>query len=278
MAFGRSLQAVTFALPFLMTAPVRAASVQLPSFEAVYEIRLTQASSTGGPRAAVGQMEWRFAQTCDGWDTKTHTSMSLHFGDDSRAENERFFQSFEHKNGRDYTFAVQTIKNGHLEENFRGKATIGRRGGEVRYELLPVEDQPKARNVNIPLPQGTLFPVAHTLGLLGSAERGSSLYNTVVLNGSSSVGPRRHSIAIGPRNADTLTTEPNVDRSLLGAPSWRMSTAMFDLFERRDTPNSEVFQQYHGSGITEFFEQTFRDFRISARLTQLKRLEPPKCK
>ena len=38
------------------------------------------------------------------------------------------------------------------------------------------------------------------------------------------------------------------------------------LFERRDTPNFEVFQRYYASGIAPAFEQQFSDFTIRAEL------------
>ena len=277
MMLGRGLWAV--ALTVLSAAPTSAAN-NLPSHEAVYEILLVQASSAGGPRAAVGTMESRFTETCDGWETKTHATMNVHFANDTHYQNERFFQSMEAKNGRNYTFAVQTVKNGMIEENFKGRANMGRRGGEARYELHPVygEEDAAIRMVTVQLPEGTLFPAARTLALLTSAERGSTLHNTVLLDGSSSVGPRRMSVAIGARSTAVPPVAANIDASLLSQPSWSISTAMFNLFERGDTPTSEVFQQYYGSGISESFEQTFSDFRLAAHLTHLKRLDPPKCK
>lgn len=279
MTLGRGLKAMGVALPFLVTASAGAAE-KFKSYEAVYDIRLVQASSTGGPRAAIGTMEWRFAETCGGWETKTHTVMNLHFSNDAHYLNERFFESLESKNGRNYTFSVKTIKNDMVEENFKGKASLDRRGGVAHYELHPLfgQEDDAVRMVNISLPQGTLFPVAHSQGLVNSAQRGSALYNTVVLNGQSSVGPRRISIAIGPQaSGTTIPTTPNVDSKLLDQPSWRLSTAFFNLFERRDTPTTEVFQQYHASGVTESFDQTFRDFKINVQLNRLRRLDPPKC-
>lgn len=284
MVSGRGLKAIALvlplALPVLTAASAYAASAKLPSFEAIYDLRLIEASSTGGPRAAVGSMEWRFVETCDGWETKTHTTMALHFANDLHTFNERFFESLESANGRKYVFSVKTVKNDMIEENFKGRASLERRGGQARYELHPTfgEEDAAIRMVNLNLPEGTLFPVAHTQALLAAADRGRPLHNSVLLSGSSSVGPRRMSVAIGPRNAPTPPDDPNIDPSVLGQPAWSMNTAMFNLFERRDTPNTEVFQHYYGSGIADSFEQTFRDFRISARLTRLKRIDPPKCK
>ena len=268
------------ALPLLavfFSGGVNAATAVLPSYEAVYEIHLTQASSTGGPRAATGIMEWRFAETCDGWETKSHTVMNLVFSDDSQFTNERFFSSNESKNGRDYTFAVLTVKNGLSEEAFKGAARLTRRGGEVKYEL-PANEAQKARTVAVPLPEGTLYPVAHAQELLGWAEKGGPVYNKVVMNGASSVGPRRISVAIGPRTPSTAPNAPDLDSDLLAQPYWQLSFAYFNLYDTRDLPTTEVFEQYHVSGITESFDQTFRDFKLTAHLQRLRRLDPPVCR
>jgi len=249
----------------------------LLSYEAVYELRLTHASSSGGPRAATGLFETRFAETCAGWDSKTHTILNLAFGEGPSVTNERFFSSSEAKTGRDYKFAALTLKNGKRVEAYSGVADLGKRGGHARYEVPAGEGQKTGKLVTIKLPPGTLFPAAHAQALLSSAEQGGPLFRQVVLNGSSSVGPRVMSTAIGPRRAPGHPEEAGIDQMLLGTTSWRMSSAYFNLFERRDMPNTEVSLQLYKSGVTESFEQTFGDFVVSAKLQRLRRLDTPSC-
>ncbi len=100
----------------------------------------------------------------------------------------------------------------------------------------------------------------------------------IVLNGAASNGPRVMSVAIGPR-VDTGASDAvaNIDRTLLGSPSWRMSSAFFNLNEKRDTPNTEMFLQLYETGVTQSFEQTFNDFAVSATLKSLRRVDPPNC-
>lgn len=255
-----------------------AEAANAPSFEAVYDLRLTQASSAAGPRAAVGTYDIKVVETCDGWDTKSHILLHLAFRDDTESSNERFFSSWEAKAGANYRFAVRTVKNGKTVEAFKGTAVLNKKGGSARYEIPAPQADAKPRVVELQLPRDTLFPIAHSQALLQRAEGGESLFRSVVLNGASSNGPRLMSTAIGPRVENAAQPLPaEVDRSLLGTPSWRMSSAFFNLNEQRDTPNTEMFLQIYGSGVTQSFEQTFNDFAVSATLKRLRRIEAPAC-
>lgn len=248
-------------------------------YEAVYDLRLTHASSSLGPRAATGISESKLTDTCDGWDLKSHVVLNLAFRDDEVSSNERFFSSWESKDGKTYRFAAHTIKNGNVVEDYKGTATFQRSGtGRATYEAPPVKEGGKPRTFTITLPHGTLLPMTYTKELIDQATRGEPLFRSIVLNGAASRGPRIMSTAIGPAILPPhLTEADDVDISLLSAPAWRMSVAYFNLGERRDMPNTEMFMQMHGTGINESFEQTFTDSTLSAHLQRLRRVDPPNC-
>ena len=258
------------------------AALGLPSYEASYELRLVRASAGGGPRAATGMFNSHFAETCDGWEVKSHIILDLTFRDDRTFTNERFFTSWESKNAAKYRFATQTVKNGLTVEAFKGTATVTRTGGKAIYE--PLGGGADEKKFVIALPRGTLLPVAQSRALLEHAEQGESIFRSTVLSGASSSGPIVISTIIGPRlvsdTDDAAATDENergIDPELLKAPAWLMSTAYFDLNEQRETPNTEMLLQINDSGVTRSFEQTFDDFTISARLTKLRRIERPAC-
>ena len=255
-----------------------------PSYEAIYELHLTHASATTGPRAATGTYETRFAETCDGWDTRTHIVLDLAFRDGTNSSNERFFSSWESGDGLKYRFAVQTIKNGATVEAYKGSAALTKKGGQVTYEIPTLQGEKRhVREIKLQLPRDTLFPMAHSRRLLDRADLGEALYSSVVLSGSSSTGPRVMSTAIGPRLtagkpvAGGDSVDGQIDPGLLGTPSWRMSSAFFNLNEKRDTPNTELFLQLYQTGVTQSFEQTFGDFTVGAKLSRLRRIDGPVC-
>ena len=282
----RISQSAIASVLMLTAAPVlpqTVAAVELPSYEASYEIRLTRASTTRGPRAAVGTLDSVFRETCDGWDTKTRTVLDLAFGDGSNFTNERYFDSWESKTGRDYKFTVQTFKNGQTVEAFKGRANLKNSGGRAIFEAVGEKGEGLGEGYVWPLPEGTMLPVAHSMALLDRAEMGALLFRSVVLNGASRAGPRVLSIVIGQQmdegevpNSLSNSLPEDVVR-LLNAPAWRMSSALYNFYEERETPDTEVFLQLHKSGVTEFFEQTFSDFSISGRMVYLRYLDPPQC-
>lgn len=262
-----------------LLAAVGARAAEMPSFEAAYDLRLTHASATVGPRAAAGVYEMRVAETCDGWETKSHVVLDLAFRDDTNSNNERFFSSWEAASGAAYRFAVRTVKNGKTVEAYKGTASLSKKGGTARYEIPPPDGEKKPRLITLTLPRDTLFPAAHSRALLTRAENGEALFRSVVLNGASSNGPRMMSVAIGPRqDGGDQELTGNIDRTLLGVPSWRMSSAFFNLNEQRDTPNTEMFLKLYETGVTQSFEQTFNDFAVSATLKSLRRIDRPACK
>lgn len=276
-----SLRAIILAV----TAAVPAAQgAELTPYEATYELRLSRASSTYGPRAAVGRYQYRVAEVCDGWETKSHIIVDLTFRDDQTYTNERFFTSWEAKAGNTYKFAVQTTKNGNTVEAFKGTAAVGAKGGQAIYQPLgdPPDDKKsrkEAKKVTLQLPPGTLLPLAHARAVLQHAQKGDALFRSVVLNGSYSTGPRVLSVAIGPRHGDFAPgpATPEFDPRLLATPNWQLSTASFNLGEKRDVPNTETAIQLHETGIAQNFEQTFFDYALSAQLSRLQRLEKPAC-
>ncbi|MBX7199991.1 MAG: cell envelope integrity EipB family protein [Rhodospirillaceae bacterium] len=264
--------------------PLAVQAADLPPYEATYELRLTRASATYGPRAAVGWYQYRVAESCDGWETKSHILVDLTFRDEQTYTNERFFSSWEAKSGTTYRFAVQTTKNGNTVEAFKGTATMNAKGGQAVYEPLgDPHGDPKARKevkkVTLALPPGTLLPLAHARALLQHAAAGDSLFRSVVLNGAFSTGPRVLSVAIGPRHGEFAPgpATPEFDPQLLATPNWQISTAAYNLGEMRDVPNTETAIQIHETGIVENFEQTYFDYALSARLSRLQRLPKPAC-
>lgn len=261
-----------------------AAAVDLRSYAASYELRLVRASASEGPRAAVGTLDSVLQETCDGWDTRTRTVLDLAFRDSSNFTNERYFNSWESENGRDYKFTVHTFKNGRTIEAFDGRAEIKRTGGRAYYSAVGQDGARTSEELVVELPEGTMLPVKHAATLLEHAEEGVPLFRSIVLDGASSTGPRVVSVAIGKRiegnEAPATLDDASIDDvdELLNTPAWRMSTARYNLYEERDTPDTELFLQLHSTGVIESFEQTFADFTLSAHMVSLRHLDPPRCR
>jgi hypothetical protein len=271
-----------FALVLSLWALPAAAQSPLFSYDSTYTVQLARGSLSTGPRAATGTLEYRFMEACGGWQTRSRVIMDLTFRDGAMLVNTRDFESFESKDGRDYTFAVRTTKGDVPVEAFKGAAKMPARGGGVVVYEIPNEDPAQApRKVTVTLPKGTLLPVQHTLALLERAAKGDRQFRSVIFNGASSVGPRAMSTLIGPQLAPVAPPNlilPQVDQDLLSAPAWDLNLAFYNLIERRDTPNFEVFQRYYATGIAPSFEQQFSDFTIRADLDKLQRLPAPECK
>lgn len=271
------------ALVTMLFVPRFADGAELLSYAARYELRLVHASSSEGPRAAVGTLDSVFQETCDGWDTRSRTVLDLAFRDSSNFTNERYFNSWESKNGREYKFTVHTFRNGRTVEAFDGRAEIEDVGGRAYYAAVGEDGVRASEEVALDLPEGTMLPVVHATALLDHAKEGTTLFRSVVLDGASSTGPRVVSVAIGKRDEgggipETLNgaRAEDIDK-LLNTAAWRMSTARYNIDDDRDTPDTELFLKLHSSGVLGSFEQTFDDFKFSAHMVSLRHLDPPQC-
>ncbi len=282
MSPRQSFPAFIFLAAMSQSVHAFGATPKLFSYDANYVLQLARGSVSTGPRAATGMLQYRFSETCDGWQTRSRATVDLTFRDSTTLVNTRDFESYESKDGREYTFAVRTIKGEVPVEAFRGSAKLNDRGaGTVVYEIPNEDPKVDPRKVTITLPKGTLLPVQHNLALLERAAKGDKQFRSVIFNGSSSVGPRAMSTLIGPQlepvAPPSVVTMPQVDKELLETPAWDLNLAFYNLIERRDTPTFEVFQRYYASGVAPAFEQQFNDFTISAELDRLQRLPTPTC-
>ena len=85
--------------------------------------------------------------------------------------------SLEQKDGLQYQFNCNIIRNGVMEENMRGNALMATKNGEG----VATYQSPQAINVKLPI--GTLFPLKHLLKMLAAASAGQTVFSSTVFDG-----------------------------------------------------------------------------------------------
>jgi hypothetical protein len=252
----------------------RAAGPVLAPHEAVYDLSLARAEP-GGVVGARGLMNYKLENTCSGWTMESRTVLTLNYAEGGRMDTEWEFVAYEGKSGEDYTFSIRNSRNGRLEEVLEGDAALSGKPPKGRARFARPEEN------TVDLPEGTLFPSAHTLDIIRAAEVGEGFVQRSVFDGASEDGASLVTAFIGPRQGPE--TVPADADPLLKTASWPMVIAFFPAegSEQEDgqegTPNYEVKVRYHDNGVAQDMVQNFGFFSLESRLRDLKPLPEPDC-
>lgn len=248
----------------------------LASHTALYRMSLATANLSGGVIGASGRMDYQFADSCDGWVTKTKTDITFSYNDGDPAETSWNMLSWESKDGLHYRFHVRSLRNGEPSEEIEGRADLDGPGksGVVHFTL------PEERMIR--LPKGTMFPTDQTVRLLQAAQKNRHYVNWPLFDGSEADGPYDVGIILGrelPANANTSPAEVNkdVDANLLTPLSWRLQMAYFTHDSDDPTPDYESAMRLYQNGVAEDVLQSFGDFSLRGTLVTLKILPRPDC-
>lgn len=248
----------------------------LSSHEAHYDMSLASVRSAAGIVGAAGTMDYAFTEGCDGWTVETRTDLTLAQTQGGSVHSSWEFISWEAHDGRSYRFRVRNTRNGTVLETYDGEATLDPEGGGTAVFHLP-----NGEDETFDLPEGTMFPTAHTLTLIEQAQAGKRFFAAPVFDGSAIQGAFQVSAAIGAPVKDV--PDPQVEgNGLLQTESWPMTLAFFsdrdpEAGESGDLPDFEVSLRYHTNGVAEDILQDFGDFSLRGLLAEVTNTERQGC-
>ena len=234
---------------------------------------LTLASSRSGSSAftqAVGKLEFRWADVCDGWAVNQRTHINLIGLDGQEVQFGWTLSSWESKDGLQYRFFIRRLQGEGETEELRGQAQLSSLNGpgEAVYQ--------SPEGLTVELPAGTVFPTHHSLSLLDAAGRGAFPIWRIVFDGAGDEG-------LFGINAALVQVLPPSAESSFGFPllrdvrSWRMDMAHFALDNRSGEPAHEQSLRLYQNGIVDELLLDYGDFALDARLADVERLPPPDC-
>ncbi len=247
-------------------------SIHIAPHRAIYKMTLGGLKNGGNITDVSGQMLFEWRDVCDGWAIQQH--MQLHFsyadGDDQNVVSTEL--TWESKDGKQYNFNIHRTTNGKETEDYRGKATLADDGtGSVIYSV-PADKKAI-------LPQGTLFPSAHTVLILEKAAEGEKLFTRHVFDGSDEDGSNDISAIILPPQA--IAHEASLDASLksnplLAAAAWPVHMAFFDTASETGVPDYEMDLTLLPNGVARHMKIDYGDFSVNGSLVKFEAL-PQSC-
>lgn len=250
--------------------------VDLVPHRAVYAMSLGSTQSGSGIAGVSGAMSYQFGDTCDGWVVENTTLLDFAYNEGAAIATTWTFSTWEAKDGSQYRFRVQNLRNGEIAEQIDGRATMASGRNEAGRAVFTQPDQ-----LSIALPRNTLFPTQHTLKLITAAQAGETpIFNRVVFDGASAEGAfevnaviSKHHPATGPASAGP---QP-VSSPLLDTSSWPMHLAFYPTESRQELPEYEVGLRYHLNGVAQELVQDYGNFTVRGRLEKLEILPKPQC-
>jgi hypothetical protein len=247
----------------------QAAEAEIATHRALYTMTLAGSKPDSGVTGAKGTMAYQWGESCDGWTVEQRYRLKLIYSESQDVDIVSSFVTWESKDGLRYRFNQKETRNGTLDDEIRGGATLEGpgKGGAADFE------KPKAQT--IPLPAGALFPSAHTLLLLQQAKAGENFVSRHVFDGAAVEGAVLVTAVIGPK----LDPDPEFAKKspLLNRPGWRVRLAFFPADEKADKPDYELGMVLLDNGISRDMTIDYGDYTIHAKLDDIEALGKPGC-
>jgi hypothetical protein len=247
--------------------------VTIAPHRAIYTMSLASVNNGSNITGVTGSMLFEWGDACDGWVIQQH--MKLHFtypeGDESEVNST--VVSWESKDGTRYNFNVRRLTDGKETEKYRGRATLDRNGGTAVYTI------PKDKG-EVDLPEGAMFPSAHTKLVLEKALTNERFFTRRVFDGSDEDGEADISAFIGrPAKAfkpDDLDKDSN-DVFLLDARAWPVRLAFFKPETETGEPDYEMDLVLQENGIARSMTIDYGGFSVAGALSKLESLPASEC-
>jgi hypothetical protein len=237
---------------------------------AVYSMTLVSARGGSGITAASGRMAVQWQHDCQGWtfDHRSVLDLAMAEGDPVRVATHA--SSWESEDSRQYSFTLRNLTNDKETDRVEGMARIGGDGaGTVTFT------QPEPRD--LPLPKGTLFPVAHSKVVLdaGAGLKRSRTISRLVFDGMGEEGAFQVNAVLTPAR-----DRPDAGKAaarLAGLATFNATIAYFETGAAEAEPKHEMAMRMFANGVADDLVIDFEQFTVRAVLEQVDMLPVPDC-
>ena len=235
--------------------------------KALYEVSLQSARSGTQIVDIAGQMYYEWGFECDAWTSKHRFNVLYEYADSPAMRISSDFSNFETFDGKTLNYSVFRYQNGQQYEEIRGHATTSDEGkGTATY------NEPKGLVQE--LPEGTLFPLTHTLKVIEAIKRGEKFFNATIFDGSDADGPVEINAFMGQTVSDEELLEkanetPVLDENLLNGEAQHVQLAFFPLHKAEDQADYEMRMTLHHNSVISDMVIDYGDFSIRQKLIAL---------
>lgn len=255
-------------------APGRAGAVQAidPAAEAgfvphkaLYDVELSGTKSGSQIVNISGQMLYEWQPGCDAWISNHRFNLAYEYADSPALHITSDFSIYEPFDEQSMSFTSQRKRDGYLFQELRGQARLaqGSGQGEAIYT--------KPEGLSYDLPEGALFPMAHSLDLLKNIRAGKKFYKAVIFDGSDEDGPVEVNAFIG-KTANPmahLASSADIDPKLVNVPAHNIRLAFFPLKSDSLAADYEMSIIFHENGVISDMMIEYDNFSVTQKLVAL---------
>jgi len=248
------------------TAP--AADVGVAPHRAFYDLSLARAAPGTGIESVSGVMSFELEESCESWVLTQRLLFVTRTDRGGGHASDIAYTAWEGKDGRDFAFHTRIRADDETVEEVKGGARFEAAGGAgvARFS------RPAARRV--PLPTGTLLPVAHMAELLARAAAGETLHSAPLFDGSSADGALLASVFVGRR---LPAPEEGAAGPLREGASWRVSAALYPLSGAVELPVYRTAFRLWDTGVAQSLVIDYGDYALAGGLQRVVPLARPDC-
>ncbi len=246
---------------------------------AFYALSADKIEERSGVRSAGGRMVIEITGSrCDGWavNVRFATALGVQRGQTRVLDNVDSY--FESGDGSKFKFSSRFYINGNLEKETKGEANLTIKdgtseGGDVELKQ-PTE-------LSFKLPEGTLFPMAHTEKLLKLAVEGETFDRVKIYDGDGEKTVYFASSVIG-KKRDELEQPTEAQKPLKGVAYWPVSISYYDQKKEsysagEQVPSHQVAFTMFENGVSGSLTIDYGDFSLKGELKKLEMLEEISC-
>jgi hypothetical protein len=225
---------------------------------AIYDLSLAKVR-THDVTGATGQMRFAVADGCTGWGTTQHMVLLIRNADGSLTKTVTDYVTWETKNGSTLTFNLS-------EQDNDGKPIIddagtaihaGTGAGTITYST--------PANRVMTMPQGTLFPMAHTQAILDAAVRGQKFISVPLFDGTTDDGAQHTFVVILGRGEHGQPPFPELAKFT----STDVDIAFYERKNSDQNPDFRSQMRYYDNGVANNIMMDFGDFVLLGKLERL---------
>jgi hypothetical protein len=275
------LQAVSTCVIAALALPLAAAvgnAKVLAPHRAVYEITLDRSRGGSGVSDMSGRMVYELkGSECEGYTQTMRFVTRMTNQEGSTVLTDMRSSSTEDASARNFRFSSSQYKDSKLSESTDGGAARSGPSGEVKVELT----RPERKEVQ--LKPNVFFPIQHSIALIAAAEKGDSIFQADLYDGSEK-GEKVYATTayIGGMRAPGHNKRLPVAKSgerLDGLKSWPVSISYFEPgSDKQDAaPAYELAFLYFENGVSRRLYIDYGEFAIRGSLKEIVFLEPGKC-
>lgn len=275
LIFGLATVQAAMPVPQALTPPV-----ELAPHRAIYDMSLGKSVAGANISDVRGRLVFDFSgSSCEGYALNTRLVTEIVDRDGKATVTDLRSTTWEHAKGERFRFNSSQYMNQRLSEQVVGLASRGKDGADVNVAI----EKPKKQKVKLGGP--AMFPTQHSLAVLDAAQRGRSLVQANIYDGSEKgVKVFETTTFIGnpfpAGGAAGFKAIPNSEK-LDGLVSWPVSISYFEPKEGaggdEGTPTYELSFRLYANGVSRKLQIDYGNFSIAGELSRIDFSEPAKC-